>query len=208
MAEPSPKALSPIPVAGPVTVVEGWEVASRRSAAALTAMDCTPALKVLVRAPAGGGVAAWLGVSFGRARRQDGVLVAGSGPGEWMLLASPAAAQGLVARARAEAGSDGLVTVLAVTHGRALVRLSGDGSPYVLAKLCAVDLGDGMTPNGAVFRSSVAAVVADVIRDDRESRRSYLLGCERSFGAYLFGSLLDAGAELDLDTEGFDPSHL
>lgn len=209
MAEPRPVARSPIPTAGPLTVIEGWEVASRRSDAALTATDCTPAAKVLVRASAGGAVATWLGASFGRAARPwDGVLVTGSGPGEWMLLAPPGAAQALIAKVRAEVRDDGVVTVLDVTHGRALIRLTGDGSPHLLAKLCAVDLGAEVTPNGAVFRSSVASVVADVIRDDREGRRSYLVGCERSFGAYLFDALLDAGAELGIDIEGFNPSHL
>jgi hypothetical protein len=48
--------------------------------------------------------------------------------------------------------------------------------------------------DGAAFRSSVASLVTDVVRDDTGPIRSYLLHCERSSGQYLADSLLDAGA--------------
>jgi sarcosine oxidase gamma subunit len=77
----------------------------------------------------------------------------------------------------------------------------------VLAKVCAIDLADPVTPDGAAFRSSVARVVTDVTRDDQARPSgtvpSYLLGCERSYGQYLFDALLDAGTEFGIDTDGF-----
>ena len=60
-----------------------------------------------------------------------------------------------------------------------------------------------MTPDGAAFRSSVAKVVTDVVRDDEDGSPSYLLHCERSYGQYLFDALLDAGDEFGVEISGF-----
>jgi heterotetrameric sarcosine oxidase gamma subunit len=97
------------------------------------------------------------------------------------------------------------VSVVDLTHGRALVRLRGAASPDLLAMVCAVDLDDRVTPNGAAFRSSVARLVTDVVRDDTGQVRSYLLHCERSSGQYLADSLLDAGAEFGIGVDRFMP---
>jgi len=168
----------------------------------------TPLAKVQVRAPIGGRAAAELAVPFGRAARdQAGTLVAGSGPGEWLLLAAPgegptltARATGLAARCPGE-----LVTATDITHGRALIRLNGSRGADVLARVCGIDTGEDITPDGAAFRTSVAAVATDIIRDDTGGERSYLLHCERSSGAYLFGALLTAGGEFGIEIDGFTP---
>ena len=207
-----PVARSPIAPAPPVAVKAGWEVSGRRASAAgaapLTLTDCTPLTKVQVRAPIGGEVAASLGVSFGRAAREpDGTLVVGSGPGEWLLLAPPGQAGTLVPRlekAAAQAASES-VTWVDLTHGRALIRLYGPSAAGVLAKVCGIDLSDGITPDGAAFRTSVAALATDVIRDDLGGTPSYLLHCERSSGQYLFGALLRAGDEFGIEIDGFEP---
>ena len=207
-----PVARSPIAPAPPVAVKAGWEVSGRRASAAgaapLTLTDCTPLTKVQVRAPIGGEVAASLGVSFGRAAHDpDGTLVVGSGPGEWLLLAPPGQAGTLVPRlekAAAQAASES-VTWVDLTHGRALIRLYGPSAAGVLAKVCGIDLSDGITPDGAAFRTSVAALATDVIRDDLGGTPSYLLHCERSSGQYLFGALLRAGDEFGIEIDGFEP---
>ncbi len=49
----------------------------------------------------------------------------------------------------------------------------------------------------------MAKVVTDVVRDDFDGTRSYLLHCERSSGQYLFDVLVDAGAEFGLEIAGF-----
>ena len=36
----------------------------------------------------------------------------------------------------------------------------------LLAKVCAIDLSDAVTPNGAAFRSSVGKLATDVVGDD------------------------------------------
>jgi heterotetrameric sarcosine oxidase gamma subunit len=218
-----------------VTVVAGWQVSGRRAsaepAAGLTITDCTPLTKVQLRAPAAGGASAALGVPFGRAARNPaGMLVAGSGPGEWLVIAPPGQGRQLtawLARLAARA-QDEPVTTVDLTHGRALIRLTGSRSADVLAKVCGIDLSDDITPDGAAFRSSVAALATDVIRDDRSGQpgedrqpgedgqpgragqpagagRSYLLHCERSSGQYLFDVLLRSGAEFGIEIDGFAP---
>jgi heterotetrameric sarcosine oxidase gamma subunit len=207
-----PVARSPVMPAPPVVVRTGWEVSGRRAnvtgAGALTLTDCTPLTMVQLRAPVDGEFAALLGVPFGRAARDpDGALVVGSGPGEWLLLAAPGQAGALEpmleeAAARAPGES---VTWVDLTHGRALFRLYGSPVARVLAKVCGIDWSDGITPDGAAFRTSVAALATDVIRDDVGGTPSYLLHCERSSGQYLFDALLAAGAEFAIEIDGFDP---
>lgn len=148
-------------------------------------------------------------VPFGHAVRDDsGALVVGRGPEEWLLLGGPTG----VGRPGLKPSLEGaFVTVIDVSHGHSWVRLSGDRAADLLAKVCAIDLGDGITPNGAAFRSSVAKVVTDVVRDDVGSAdlggmaggatRSYLLGCDASLGQYLRDALLDAGAEFGIVAE-------
>ena len=201
MAEPV--ARSPIAPAPPVTVEHGWEISARRSDADLRIMDCTPLAKVLVRASAGGEVARMLAVPFGRAARDErGTLVVGSGPGEWLLLASPGASAAVAGRVE-EVPDEGLVSVFDATHGRALMRITGARADDLLAKVCGVDLSRHVTPDGAAFRSSVAKLVTDVVRDGEDGVLSFLLHCERSSGQYLFDALIDAGDEFGIEVEGF-----
>lgn len=190
----APIARSPIAPAPPVEVVDGWEVSVRRSEGKLRMADLTPLAKMLVRHEA-----PFVGVEHGRTRRDGDVLTIGSGPGEWTLLGPPGSARELLASVPA----DGFTSVVDVTHGRALVRLTGASAPSLLAKVCAINLSDRATPDGSAFRSSVAKLVTDVVRDDVGGERSYLLHCERSSGQYLWDSLLDAGEEHGIDIDGF-----
>jgi heterotetrameric sarcosine oxidase gamma subunit len=205
----APLARGPIAPAEPVVVVDGWEVSGRRSTAGLTLADRTAMAKVLLKADANGAFAA-NGLAFGRARRDGVRLEIGSSPGEWLHLAPPADRGRLVEELSAvAAGAAELVTVSDLTHGRAMMRLTGADAPAVMAKICAIDLADSVTPDLAAFRTSVAKTVTDVLRDDVNGRRSYLLICDRSVGQYLFDSVLDAGGEWGIDIEGWitDSTH-
>jgi heterotetrameric sarcosine oxidase gamma subunit len=207
-----PTARSPIAPVPPVIVLAGWEVSGRRASAepadgtGLAISDCTPLAKLQLRAPVGGQAAAALGVRFGRAARdRAGTLVVGSGPGEWLLLAAPGHAPDLDTRLAsiAEHAPGEHVTWVDLTHGRALMRLTGSPAASVLARVCGIDLSDDITPDGAAFRTSVAALATDIVRDDVSGTRSYLLHCERSSGDYLFRALLRAGADFAIEIDGF-----
>lgn len=207
-----PVARSPIAPAAP-HLRHGWEVTARVGDAGLTLRDETPLAKIGVRAPSDGAARAALGTGFGRTVRSEdsaadatgGLLTVGSGPGEWLVLGAPGTGKAL--RERLEqtlAGSGEFVSVVDLTHGRALVRIRGGAARRLLAKLCGIDLDDSVTPDGAALRTSVARVVTDVIRDDSGGSPSYLLHCERSSGQHLFDALLDAGAEFGVEITGFD----
>lgn len=210
-----PVSVSPIAPAPPVRVEAGWEVSGCRSEAALTITDCTPLAKVHLRAPWNGAMAKALGVPFGRADRdgaspERGWLVVGSGPGEWLVLAPPGAAAAVadwLATVAADAAGDEFVSMTDLTHGRALVRVTGPDAADLLARLCGADLEDDMAPDGAALRSGVAGVATDIIRDDTmidgAAVPSYLLHCERSSGQYLFGALVSAGESLGIGVDGF-----
>jgi sarcosine oxidase, subunit gamma len=208
---PLPTARSPI-AASPATVVDGWEVNARVATGASTLSDETPLAKVLVRAPFDGASRTALGVGFGRTLRTDigtgEVLLVGSAPGEWLALGAPGTASALrTALEERLAGTGEFTSVLDLTHGRALLRLQGPAATTVLAGVCGIDLGDRVTPDGAALRTSVAAVVTDLVRDDIRDEnggaRSYLLHCERSSGQYLADALLDAGAPSAVEITGF-----
>ncbi len=202
MAEGSPLARSSIAPAQPLTAVDGWEVSSARSEAPLRITDCTPMAKVCVRADPEGSLARALNVPFGRAQRdQQGSLVIGSGPGEWLLLGATGTAPALLDQIRRLAGGE-FASAIDLTHGRALIRLTGGDAARLLAKLCAIDFSDVTTPDGSALRTSVASVVTDVIRDDEGEANSYWLHCEWSSGQYLFDALLDAGMEFEIGVSG------
>lgn len=109
-------------------------------------------------------------------------LVWSVSPGEWTVVGS-------------EPATDKLVDL---THVRVMFRLTGDHATDVLARVCALDLGDAMFPNGATARSLVAGVATELVRDDQQGTTSFLIVPSRSFGRYLHSVLLDAGSEFGL----------
>ena len=105
------------------------------------------------------------GVAVGTARRQGGSLVVAVSPGEWIVIGDRPPVD----------------DVVDLTHARAAMRLTGGGARWVLEHVCALDLGDSMTPDGAAARTLVAGVAAEIIRDDVAGEPSYLLLMSRSF---------------------------
>ena len=172
---------SPVDV-GPLTSPDG----------SVTVADAASTTKVQVRAAADTAAAAALGVSYGRSqRRPDGTLVCGTRPDEWTIYG----AAGQAAAISATVPTDGFVTVIDITHGRAMLRITGSNAAASLNKICNLDLGDELTPNGAVFSASVGSVGCDLVRDDQGGQTSFLIGCERSFGRFLFIAVVDACTE-------------
>jgi len=112
-------------------------------------------------------------VPIGKSKRKGDRLVFSISPGEWIVIggAGPAGAADL-------------------THVRAMFRLSGAGARESLERVCALDLGDQMTPNGAAARTLVAGVAGELVRDDVAGEPSYLLLMSRSFARSVWDRLL------------------
>jgi heterotetrameric sarcosine oxidase gamma subunit len=162
--------------------------------APLTLQDVSSTTKVFVRAGPETDACGRLSTPFATSRTEDGVLIAGQRPDEWILLGR-ATAVGAVIDGLDRSGH---VSVIDATHSRALFRLTGADAASVLEKLCSLDWNDHMTPDGAAVSGSVARVTCDIVRNDREGRRSYLISCDRSYGQYLFEVILDAGQEFGI----------
>lgn len=102
-------------------------------------------------------------------------------PGEWTVLGS-----------RPNDAVD-------LTHVRAMFRLTGADAAGLINRVCALDLSDGMFPNGAAARTLFAGVATEIVRDDENGAPSYLLLPSRSYSTYILEVILDAGAEFGLD---------
>jgi heterotetrameric sarcosine oxidase gamma subunit len=204
-------ARSPIAVEGPGVVRDGWLVCARTAAASLRLADLTPLAKVHVRCDPDEPAAAALGVRRGAAVRRGTDLLVGSGPGEWLVLGPPGdaarLAEDVTARLAAAVHAGAHASVVDLTHGRALVRLTGADAAATLAKLTTVDLRDRSVPDGTALRTAVARLAVDIVRADVRSDgapvRSYLLHCERSSGQYLADRVLDAGSEFGVEVDAF-----
>ena len=118
------------------------------------------------------------GVALGTARHQGGSLVVAVSPGEWLVIGD---------RPRVDDAVD-------MTHVRAALRLTGAGARSLLEHVCALDLSDSMTPNGAAARTLVAGVATEIIRDDAAGEPSYLLLMSRSFARAVW-ERLEAAAQ-------------
>lgn len=194
----APVARSPLALVGTPTVIDGWEYSAGATSGSVVVADRSAMSKVHIRVETRPGVTSALGARFGRSAWAGDRLVVGSGPDEWLVLGPP----GLAADIAEELGdairsvSRGPVTVVDLTHGRALLRLRGPETTALLRRVTAIDLDDRLVPNGSALRTSLARVVTDLIRDDQEGAPSYLVHCERSSGRYLQESLLAAGLDL------------
>ncbi len=115
-------------------------------------------------------------VPVGKAELRDGRLVLAVAPGEWIVVGER---------------PPGVDTV-DLTHVRAGIRVTGTAARVLLERVCALDLADDMTPDGAAARTLVAGVATEVARDDRAGAPSYLLLMSRSFAGSVHERLVAA----------------
>lgn len=113
-------------------------------------------------------------VALGKAQRRDADLVFSVAPGEWLILGD----------------RPGGIDVVDLTHVRAMFRLIGTGARAMLEHVCAIDLSDEMTPNGAAARTLIAGVATELVRDDTPEGPSYLLLMSRSFARHVWDRLV------------------
>ncbi len=187
MASATPVARGPYPFVGQSRIEGNWEVSSGPTGE-LTITDLSRLAKWTVRAAPDSVTAASL-PKAGTLTRSNGNLVLGGAPGDWLIVGPPEAPAGIT-------GVDGeFVSIVDVTHGRALLRLTGAGARDLLSKTCALNLSDRTCPNGTSTRSQVAGIVTDLARDDVSGTLSFLLHSERSASRSLLTALLEAGHE-------------
>jgi aminomethyltransferase len=94
------------------------------------------------------------------------------------------------------------VTVTDITHGRADLLLVGPSSPVLLSRLCGVDFHPGQFPDLTAKQSTVAKTRQLILRRDMGDTPAYSLIGARSLAAYLWGTILEAGSDLDIGPIG------
>ena len=120
------------------------------------------------------------GIRPGTSQRSGDDLVWSVSPSEWTVVGE-----------RPEDAVD-------LTHVRAMFRLAGADASVVINRVCALDLGDGMFPDGAAARTLFAGVATEIVRDDQDGTPSYLVLPSRSYSTYIVDVIRDAGAEFGL----------
>ena len=111
--------------------------------------------------------------------------------------AEVAAALDGLRRALQSPGQPG-AAVTDLTHGRSELRLVGPAAPELLSKVCGLDFDPGRFPDGDARQSSVARTRQLIVRGDVGGLPSYSLIGGRSLGAYLWDTLMQAGAEFSI----------
>ncbi len=198
---------------GAFATVEGWLVVeefdseSQGVAAEVALVDRSARAKVLVDGEAASAVVAraWgvpaLDVNGG-ATFEDGIAYR-LRRDRYFVSAPPGAEGEIVAAAQAAVREeDGLITVTDVTHGRAEMWLVGRKSAELLSRLCGLDFHSDRFPTLTARQSSVAKTAQLVIRSDMGQESVYALIGARSFGAYLWQTILDGARDLDLQIHG------
>lgn len=129
-------------------------------------------------------------------RRPGGVLrieaglIAALRPDMGEALVAPERASQIAAQLEGER-----VTVLDMSHGRALMTLSGPHAAGVLIKLCGLDFDERAFPDLHAAQTSVAKVRSLIVRADEGGSPRYILAVDRSHGAYMWGAITDAMQE-------------
>ena len=124
-------------------------------------------------------------------------------PDRFLLSGPPGSRQAFVAESEdAVHDEDGLVAVTDVTHGRAELWLIGHLAPDLLSRLCGLDLHPQVFPNLTARETSVAKTAQLVIRRDVGGMPVYAIAGARSFGAYLWRTIVAAAHDIPLQLCG------
>jgi len=118
-------------------------------------------------------------VTLGRSRLIEGDLVLAVSPGEWIVVGDRPSGESVD-----------------LTHVRAMLRVSGPNARNLLTHVCALDLGDLMTPDQAAARTLVSGVATELVRQDVDDQPSYLLLLSRSFARSVWERLVEIAERL------------
>jgi heterotetrameric sarcosine oxidase gamma subunit len=120
------------------------------------------------------------GVPIGHSRRTGDTLMLAVAPAEWIVV-----------------GPDPGGDAVDLSHVRASIRVSGARARELMSYVCALDLGDLMTPAGSAARTLVAGVATELVRDDQAGEISFLLMMSRSFARSVWDRLHEVASHLE-----------
>ena len=82
-----------------------------------------------------------------------------------------------------------------LTHGQAVIKLSGPAAAEALSKICGLNFADNAFPSGQVKQSSAAKIKTLIARLDDGDTPTYYLHVSRPFGQYFWDTLWAAAEE-------------
>lgn len=125
-------------------------------------------------------------------------------PGEWLLLSEQASPESLVAQVMEQIDRT-LTTVLDLSDGIRVLRLSGEAAPWLLAKFSGLDFLAGVSEGRHAAQTRIADLAVVVhYRPAEDGCPQFDLLFDRSLARYLWELLTDAAphAEELLATQG------
>lgn len=118
-------------------------------------------------------------------------------PGEWLSVSESLSPAELVARMTNEAG-DECTTIHDCSHGLAVFRLRGKGSPWLLGKLSGLDYLAGIKTGAHCARTRMGHVSVLVhYREIGEGTFGFYLVLDRSYARYFWELLTESAAHAD-----------
>lgn len=132
------------------------------------------------------------------------LLVAKLTADELLILTPPGAEQKTSASLEAEIASQNtFVSIINQTSELVGLSVAGPKSTRVLRKLCPLDFNDTDFSHLHVAQSSFAKTRATIIRRDQGEIPAFELFADRSYGGYLWDTILDAGQEFGIQPVGW-----
>lgn len=101
-----------------------------------------------------------------------------------------------------DAAAEAAVTCTDITHGRYELRLIGPRAAELLSKVCGLDFHDSAFADKRAQETSVAKTKQLVVRSDIGNVPAYRLLGGRALGAYMWDTLMEAGAGLGIEPIG------
>ena len=187
-----------------MTTIAGWTVAESmgNAPAGTTLVDTSHNSRLIIEGEKAAALLDSTEVAIGGSKPLNNGTVYRLRHDQFLLLAEPGQASDVQASLNSTTAEHGLITITDVTNGRAELTLCGPDAAQTLSRLCGLDFHNDAFPNGTAKQSSVAKTRQIVVRQDRDGTRSYQLIGSRSLAIYLWETVLEAGAKLDVGPGG------